>query len=181
MSPPRHEAPGEFGQPGAPALAYGNELDTALVVVVGQQDPDLKTVGRQRRKDVVAPLDEGDAVLKEFGNGEILGIAELLDAVGVEMVDDHVALVAIGEGEGRTGDGLIDADRPSEALGEVGLACAEITDEHEEIAIDDQGGNLGRQGLGSGDVGGGAGDHPSRLPTVLRMAVSTATTASIRT
>ena len=70
-------------------------------VVVGQQDPDLKTVGRQRRKDVVAPLDEGDAVLKEFGNGEILGIAELLDAVGVEMVDDHVALVAIGEGEGR--------------------------------------------------------------------------------
>ena len=84
------------------------------------------------------------------------------------MVDDHVALVAIGEGEGRAGDGLIDADRPSEALGEVGLACAEITDEHEEIAIDDQGGNLGRQGLGSGDVGGGAGDHPSRLPTVLR-------------
>ena len=74
-------------------LAYGNELDTALVIVVGQQDPDLETVGRQRRKDVVAPLDEGDAVLEEFGNGEILGIAELLDAVGVEMVDDDVALV----------------------------------------------------------------------------------------
>jgi hypothetical protein len=35
--------------------------------------------------------------------------------------------------------------------------------------------------LSPNDVGGGAGDHPSRLPTVLRMAVSTATTASIRT
>jgi len=63
----------------------------------------------------------------------------------------------------------------------VGLACAEITDEHQKIAIDDEGGNLGRHSLGSGDVGGGAGDHSSRLPTVLRMAVSTATTASIRT
>ena len=55
--------------------------------------------------------------------------------------------------------------------------CAEITDEHQKIAVDDQGGNLGRHGLGPGDIGGGAGDHPSRLPTVLRMAVSTATTA----
>ena len=97
------------------------------------------------------------------------------------MVDDDVALVAIGEGEGWAGDGFVDSDRPSETLGEVGLASAEITDEHQKIAIDDQSGNLGRQGLGSGDVGGGAGDHPSRLPTVLRMAVSTATTASIRT
>ena len=80
MSPPTARGAGRVRPAGSSTLANGNELDTALVVVVGQQDPDLKTVGRQRRKDVVAPLDEGDAVLKEFGNGEILGIAELLDA-----------------------------------------------------------------------------------------------------
>ena len=61
-------------------------------------------------------------------------LAEVIEAVHVDVVHDEVAGVAMDERERRARDRRGDAEPPREPLRERGLADAELADEQDEVA-----------------------------------------------
>ena len=75
------------------------------------------------------------SVVEHLGQPEVEGLAQLIEAVHVEVVDRQAAaLVHVDEREGRAGDPLGHAEPGTEALDERRLAGAEVTREHDHVA-----------------------------------------------
>lgn len=117
--------------------AGGVEGEGAMVGVVLGLQSDLEMVRREEVGDALGPFDDDEAVgmeeVIEADGGEIFGGG---DAIGIEMVDGFGAGVDVEEDIGGRADevGVINGGTESDAAGEVGFACAEVSAEGEESA-----------------------------------------------
>ena len=90
---------------GAQAGPTARKREVAVVVAGSEGDAHLEVVVGQDREDGVAPLDEHHAaVVEHLGQPEVEGLAQLLEAVDVEVVHGQPALVDVDEGEGGARD-----------------------------------------------------------------------------
>ena len=99
--------PARASERGAHAGPDRAEGHVAVVVAGAEGEPHLEVVVRQHGEDGVAPLDEHHAALVEhLGQAEVEGLAQLLEAVHVEVVHREAALVHVDEREGGAGDAV---------------------------------------------------------------------------
>ncbi len=149
-SPGRHrgaEGPDACG----PARAHRTQLDRAGVHPVGvlEAQVHLEVVVRQHGGDRVAPLDDRHrAVVEQLGQPQVERLRHLLQPVDVQVVQVQAAGVAADQCERRARDLLVDAEAPTEALRERGLARAQVADQHEQVR------RAGELGQGRSQVAG---------------------------
>ena len=101
--------------------------------------------------DGVAPLDQDNAALVEhLGEPEVEGLAHLVEAVDVQVMDRQPPLIHMHEGERRAGDAPDHAQPATKPLHEGGLPCAQVAGEDDHVA-------------GAGQCGQGRSQIPSLL------------------
>ena len=97
--------------------------------------------------DDVAPLDQHDRpVVEQFGEGEIIHLGGVLEAVEIHVMQHQVSgLIGVHQGVGRRGDRLVDAQLLGEALRERRLSGTHLPGEHDEITGARKAGDGGRE------------------------------------
>ena len=123
--------------------------EDAVVVAVAEEQLDRQVVGRDAGHDGLAPLDDHDGVVVEqVGQVDVEDLGHRLHAVHVEVVEPEAgAVVLVGQRERGAGDGIGDAEAAPEALGEGGLAGAQVAGEQQQVAGPQQGRERSREGL----------------------------------
>src|SRR5690606_8467658 len=98
--------------------------------------------------------------VEQLGQAEVEALLDLLEPIHVEVVElEPPPFVLPGEREGRARDRLGDAEGCAEALGERGLARAEVADEQDEVTWTSELGDGGGELAGLVDRSGRGGDH----------------------
>ena len=159
--------PRRSGAPSSPARRSRARAGSGAPDGVGDDERDLERALAEGGDGEVPPLDEGDGVLfDQLGHGEIgdlgdrggavdVGVDELCHrGVGPAAVVTHQRECGAGHRPGHTECGR-------EALGEDGLAGAEVADQEHDVARPAQAGDAGGQFLGLRGRRGGAPQGPA--------------------
>jgi len=109
------------------------------------------------------PLDEGDGIRRQVvvEQGGIL-VAQVREAVQVEMGDGQATSIGVPDREGRRGDLVGDAERPAGATDQRGLAGAEVAADQDDISWPEAGGEPLTDRLGLRRAVGVLGQPPNR-------------------
>src|SRR4051794_21189968 len=125
----------EYPQAADPRPPDGAQGHDALVVVrVAHGQADLEELGGQGGYDGVAPLDEGDGLaVEQLAQGQIRELLQVVEAVDVEVVQADAPFVLACQRERGARHDLVDLEAAGEALGERGLAAAEVPHEQDQV------------------------------------------------
>ena len=82
----------------------------------------------------VTPLDDGDAVVDQLVEAQVVKVLNPVEAIHVDVPERQPALVFLHDREGRAGHPFVDAQAVREPLRERGLARSEVADEQHEVA-----------------------------------------------
>jgi hypothetical protein len=116
--------------------------------------------------DVASPFDDHDRVREIGVEVEVVDVRAAAQPVGVHVHEGgaaHLARVDPGDHEGRGGDGAAHAQPFAETLGEGGLAGAERSVEHEQVARTEEPGEPAREIARAPGAARGEGER-GRLP-----------------
>ena len=129
------------------ALAARLDIELSRFVADDADANDDALLGN-RLGEAVAPLDHRHAVgLERAPVVEVFELVGRVEAVEVEVVERDAPLVHEKDVEGRARDRLVHAETDRQALGELRLACTEVTREHDHVARRHERGQRARRPL----------------------------------
>ena len=103
-----------------------------IAVAVAQFDH--QAIPRKELGAALGPFDDEDALLGVIPQPKLVEILDVLDAVEIDVEQLFAALVFVHEDKGRAVDGGGTAEAAADALGEAGLARAEVAAQEDDVA-----------------------------------------------